>query len=1006
MTTTHRISHAWRMAIALILAVVASGQTTLRAAREHKFIMFGYCFERNDSTGWEAIDSVEVSLTRSDTIVVPFKLLSEAGKSGLSKSDLRMLVDGPRDLYQLRLYKPGYEPILREVRYSAADRDMVYAENLELKREKVVALDGVEIKATAIKMVMKGDTIVYNASAFQLDEGSMLESLVAMFPGAEISPEGQIKVNGRVLNELLINGKDFFKGDPNVALKNLPSYTVDKVKVYDKAADDAYLTKSDVKLSRKEDEENLVMDVVLKKEFNTGMMANVEAGYGLNGRYQGRLFGLMFTDRLRISGFGNFNNVKDTGSASTDGYWRDGWSNPGELDVQMGGLDMLYSHGKWEVTASASASRKDSRCTTESANVSYYDTGDIYSRSDSREKNISKSAQAQADAEYKGESFYLHLSPGVSYYSLKGTSLSRSANFTRQPEEASRTESLDSLFAGVLQPSRFERWLLNRNSTATVSNPRNLNAFVNAWMTIRPEWMSGKLDVRINGLHDRNDNDSRTVYDQTLGPESTENAVPVRRDQYRELPVRRTAYGGVISYSYDKNTFTEEHRRTWSVYSSVGFDHDDRSNNYDYWVATGSDPDAYFSQSVVLPSLTRPENSVIDETNTYSTRYEANDLSAYVQGGWNISHIAETDSGINPSFGVMVSLQEKYLHHRGRRASAAESLSHLQRVNYLTPGISLSFSSANKKRYVYAMLRYRMSNSTPDVFSYIPSVTDADPFNVVERGMEDLKTASTHSISAHFGSYGRKGHMTGVQINGGINFTENAIGVARRFDPATGISYTRSVNVSGNRDAYAHSNVWFDFGKDNKWNWSNYFGGTFTRSADFVTATSGQPVKSLVNSANLREVMSLAWSFGKGSRINLSGNVGWNGARSPREDFNDVNVWNYGASSSVTLRLPLDFELRTSLSFTANRGYESSALNTDVWYWDASASKSILKGDLTFKLTAVDILNQTNTTSVHVNAQGRYETWTNTTPSYAMLSVIYRFRHTPKKADFTPDNVF
>ncbi|MDE5899927.1 MAG: hypothetical protein K2H33_01055, partial [Muribaculaceae bacterium] len=256
MTTTPRISHAGRMAIALILAVVASGQTTLLAAREHKFIMFGYCFERNDSTGWEAIDSVEVSLTRSDTIVVPFKLLSEAGKSGLSKSDLRMLVDGPRDLYQLRLYKPGYEPILREVRYSAADRDMVYAENLELKREKVVALDGVEIKATAIKMVMKGDTIVYNASAFQLDEGSMLESLVAMFPGAEISPEGQIKVNGRVLNELLINGQDFFKGDPNVALKNLPSYTVDKVKVYDKEADDAYLTKSDVKLSRKEDEEN------------------------------------------------------------------------------------------------------------------------------------------------------------------------------------------------------------------------------------------------------------------------------------------------------------------------------------------------------------------------------------------------------------------------------------------------------------------------------------------------------------------------------------------------------------------------------------------------------------------------------------------------------------------------------------------------------------------------------------------------------------------------------
>lgn len=986
--------------------MVASLSNCATAARTNRFIILGYLFEHNDSAGYQPVDSVEVSLSRSDSIAVPFKLLSAAGNSGLSSSELKLLVDGPRGIYQLRLYKPGYEPMLREVRYSAADRDMVYAENLEFKREKVVALDGVEIKATAIKMVMKGDTIVYNASAFQLDEGSMLESLVAMFPGAEISPEGQIKVNGRVLNELLINGKDFFKDDPNVALKNLPSYTVDKVKVYDKAADDAYLTKSDVKLSRKEDEENLVMDVVLKKEFNTGMMANVEAGYGLNGRYQGRLFGLMFTDRLRVSGFGNFNNVKDTGSASTDGYWHDEWSNPGELDVQMGGIDMLYSHGKWEVTASASASRRNSRCTTESADVSYYDTGDIYSRSDSRGKNINRSAKAQADAEYKGESFYMRIMPGVSYSSWRGTSLSRHANFTRQPEETSRTESLDSLFAGALQPSRFERWLLNRNSTARVSNPRNLLAFVNAWITIRPEWMSGKLDVRINGLHNRDDSDSRTVYDQTLGPESTEDAVPVRRDQYRELPVRRTTYGGTISYSYDKNTFTEERCRRWSIYSSVGFDHDDRSNSYDYWIATGSDPDAYFSQSVALPSLTRPENSVIDETNTYSTRYEANDLSAYVQGGWNISHIAETDSGINPEFGIVVSLQEKYIHHRGRRISAAESHSHLQRVNYLTPGINLSFSSSNKKRYVGVNLRYRMANSTPDVFSYIPSVTDADPFNVVERGMEDLKTARTHSVSANFYSYGRKGHMTGVRINGGINFTENAIGVARRFDPATGISYTRSVNVSGNRDAYAHSNVWFDFGKDNKWNWNNYLGGNFTRSADFVTATSGQPVKSLVHSANLRETMGFGLSFGKGSRIALNGNVAWSGARSPREDFNDVNVWSYGASANVTLRFPLDFELRTSISFTANRGYESSVLNTDVWYWNASASKSILNGDLTFKLTAVDILNQTNTTSGSVNAQGRYETWTNTTPSYAMLSVIYRFRHTPKKVDFTPGNAF
>lgn len=105
------------------------------------------------------------------------------------------------------------------------------------KQPKERVLGEAVVKATKIKMVMKGDTIVYNADAFQLSEGSMLDALIEQLPGAELKDNGQITVSGRLVSSLLVNGKDFFRGDAKIALENLPSYMVDKVKVHEEETD-------------------------------------------------------------------------------------------------------------------------------------------------------------------------------------------------------------------------------------------------------------------------------------------------------------------------------------------------------------------------------------------------------------------------------------------------------------------------------------------------------------------------------------------------------------------------------------------------------------------------------------------------------------------------------------------------------------------------------------------------------------------------------------------------
>jgi len=90
------------------------------------------------------------------------------------------------------------------------------------------------VTATKVKFYMRKDTLIFNADAFQLAEGSMLDALISQLPGAELKDDGRILVNVRQVESLLLNGEDFFKGNNRIMLDNLPSYMVQNVQVYEK----------------------------------------------------------------------------------------------------------------------------------------------------------------------------------------------------------------------------------------------------------------------------------------------------------------------------------------------------------------------------------------------------------------------------------------------------------------------------------------------------------------------------------------------------------------------------------------------------------------------------------------------------------------------------------------------------------------------------------------------------------------------------------------------------
>ena len=135
----------------------------------------------------------------------------------------------------------------------------------------------------------------------------MLEELVKKLPGAEIDEDGNVKINGKDVKKIMVNGKEFFGGDVKTGLKNLPVDMIEKLKTYDKQSDLARVTGID------DGEEETVLDLTVKKGMNKGIFGNVDLSGGTEDRYMGRAMMNYFNDNTQVTFIAGANNVNDQG---------------------------------------------------------------------------------------------------------------------------------------------------------------------------------------------------------------------------------------------------------------------------------------------------------------------------------------------------------------------------------------------------------------------------------------------------------------------------------------------------------------------------------------------------------------------------------------------------------------------------------------------------------------------------------------------------------------------
>lgn len=987
------------------------------SAKLTQFIVRAYVEKQDYSKAeWyrESVDSVFVALVQNDTVPVDFRMMS--GDNDLkmtTSSELRILAQGGVGSYSLILNREGYEPLRHDFKVVSEGQDVVYIRALLMEPKRENTLNEVEVVGTAIKMVMQGDTIVYDSRAFKLAEGSTLDALVSQLPGAQLADDGSITVNGKKVSSLLLDGNDFFKGDPDVALKNLPAYTVDKIKVYDKAAKDDHVTLASQTLTSSPDEENIVMDVVLKKEFQMATILNVEGGYGpgiynkeslkrWDSRYLGRAFAIGFGKNYRWGAYGGYNNINNTSIASSDNKdWGANWSsNCGDGTMALGGLDVFYTPTKkWELGAGMSYVREDFDYESLTSSTKFYNTGNQYQRSSQSHMSLSEYLDANVFMRYLGDRLSVSVYPSVRWVRSSGRSVIRWANFTENPFESSRGAALDSVFSSTAG-SRLMSSLSSSTYRAKNSDPSPDQLIFNIYMNAswRPSKGRGLFRISVSGNDSRVTDDFGQLFSQPFMPDPV--TPRVNQSQWTHKRSTNDEWGANISYDWNKKNIGEKWIHTFEVNPAVGYDLNRSYRNnimLAQLLAESIDP-----ASNPLPSVTAPENIrpllSYDENNTVKSLDLSNEMLGRLGIKYRLEPSAPTDSGFNPAFTIAFDFDHRQYWRHFTYAKPYGDFSY--GVNSCDPTesgrLTLVFNTSNKERFVTANIRYNLSTSLRSIAELVPTMNNSDPMNVYlgpEVGMGNIPRPLQHELSLYSYYQGKKSHQSGY-LRAFYRRYENSLAQTSVFDPLTGITTHRPKVVNGNWNLGVRGSYDVPFGKQDCWDVWIAAQYDHVNSVDYVSSV-GEAERSLVKTDDISGDASISYKLKNGTRFGLRGSTTYQHSASPRAEFRTINAWLSELVAGVNFFLPWNIQGETSLNSRIRRGYEDSALNNTEWIWNASVQKSLLKGALTFKLEAVDILAQLSNISYSVNAQGRTETWTNALPRYVMLTAAYRFNFTP-----------
>ncbi|WP_277086535.1 TonB-dependent receptor [Porphyromonas catoniae] len=866
----------------------------------------------------EALPSANVSLLLPDG-----KLRTGATTAKDGSFVLRGITSGS---YTLRISFVGYKTLTRAVQVSSKDLPLG---TLTLEEDGAVLSD-VNVVAKANEVVVKGDTLEYNATSYTTQQGAAIIELLKQLPGASVDEKGQVTVNGKTVSQIMVDGKRFFEGDPKVALNNLPAELVDKVQVMDRESESSRMS------GFSDGNEETIINLTIKAGKKRGLFGTAFVGGGTDKRYEASAMFNRFTGDNQLTVLGSINNTNNAGfsdiaqdlsqasfmyslSGGRRGPGGGGGRIPGQIDgiqtskvlggnlshtfnpsLILGGNLLAGNTTKDKTTASTIQNILSSSSTTQTGKTSEHNDKDTYAGNFRFQWKIDSLTELIISPQ-------LRYGKGIGTYTSDEQTLNDATNALISSSSL-RQRTSQSQTDGDLRIDASRR-LSDRGRTLTLS----------ASGTLSNELGSGTYLSDIVSVATGTEHVDRTK----------------RSGEYRVRlgwvePLGKGFFGQATYQIKGTNSFSERKAFDADLTGQYTVENARYSNEFH------SD---FLTHQVGL--ALKKKGSTYDLT--AGVNLERSNLSSYtVVAGVNARSINRSTTNYSPT------LRFSY---KPKRTTEL-------RIDYFG----------------------RSFQPTTDQLAPVQDVTN--PL-VVYEGNQNLLPGFQHNVFGRYNNFWTS-TQTSLALFGHARYVQNDIVSRTTYDLTTGVRKIGYTNVSGN--AMAGLGGFFTQVLPGK-KFSIRLGSRnqLVRQIAFINDEENRSL-----SLRLNEDLTLNYrnSF---LDINLRGALGYYNATNSLTSVSSTATKDYSVGSNMNLTLPLGFAIEADGTYTTTQGY-AVGFENDQWLLNAGISFSFLKGKrATLRLKGYDLLDSRRSIYRNITATSITTEESNTLGRYAMLHFIYRF---------------
>jgi hypothetical protein len=873
-----------------------------------------------------------------DTAIVTYRLSSPEGDFKVSGLPLDLPL-------RAIITFSGYQAFRKEFTLTAASSHLTF-DSIAMPTTSQL-LDEVIVVSERPPVSIKNDTIEFNATAFKTLPNALVEDLLKKLPGVQVDAEGNITVNGKPVNRILVDGKTFFGNDPKMATRNLPANVIDKVQVVDDKEE--LLRNGDDNLNNV----GKVVNITLKKGVKKGWFGKVYAGAGTDERFEAGGIANIFRDTLQVSLLGYTNNLNRPGFGMTD-------------LLQAGGLDR-------------SASNLNGRSTSTNNNG------------------------AGSSISINGVNF------GGMQQNYGGIATSKGLGFNLNHAPNAKQSLFAQYFYGnTLVDRRNDRNTKQYNGDTIIDNNSIVTGGVLTHAhnigiggKFKPDSVT-TLQVSATytiGLQDEDRFSDITSMNNQLGPLSKGNILQNNK---------ANTYYYRHSLTYTRLSKTKKGRR-FTIFHNL--DVNNRFNDYSTASITNYIyPTPYDSllhqlrqegvprtDAVVSFNYSEPLSKIF--TLRVGGRYEYSKL--------NNAITTFNPNTVNQKFDVINSLLSSHFFRESNRAYLTTGLEFRKKNLTVTPSARVLVQSVNN---IFASLgqpiKQKGSNLLPGLavtykqfnFNYnkdinlpfygylMPVADNTNPYQI-NKGNPDLLPTERHNFSVNYYFNNTKKNLNiGLNANGG--FSNNDVIQSVSVDQK-GIQTNVPVNANGSINYGINYNVNRQYKNNPKfifnWNFGAWYG--YNRSRLLFNGEN-----SIQESYDLAQWGGLSFNFNDKFEWNNSGSVGTSLTDYSSKTFKKLKVWNYNLSTEMIVRMPKHVIWETSFNYS-NNGNSIPGVPKSFIRWNAAINFTMLKDEKgILRISVFDILDQGRSINTYANRNMVTTSQTNVLSRYLMATFTYNIR--------------